>query len=539
MRGGPKGTATYRLFALSNAGSLIALISYPVLVEPVFALRRQALIWSSLYGAFLVLCVFTAIRSASGSVQEVATDDGAEEKPGLRLYAMWLALPACASALLLAITNHLTQNIAAIPFLWVLPLSIYLLTFILCFAGYYRRPPYLQLLALGLWSMAVAIGIDMQGTVSIKLMVPIFALGLYGCCMACHGELARLKPHPRYLTQFYLSIAAGGAIGGIFVALIAPRVFRDYYELQLGMVLCAVLILAAMLRDGELAWFRSWKQRTPLVGMVFTVALAAYLGYQVRESDKGSRVIVRNFYGVLKVSDSGPEDSLNAIRTLTHGTIWHGREFLHPSRRNLPTTYYGPFTGIGIAIRDRQQAGPMKVGVVGLGAGTLAAYSRPGDTYRFYEINPLVIELARTQFYYLQNSPAKLDAARGDGRLTMEREQPQNYDVLAIDAFSGDAIPVHLLTREAMALYFRHLKPDGVLAVHISNRYLDLAPVVAAVSQAAGKSVRLVNTPGGENEVVAASWMLVTADPGAKAGAGEPTTRIWTDDYSNLFQALK
>jgi len=316
-------------------------------------------------------------------------------------------------------------------------------------------------------------------------------------------------------------------------------VFRDYYELQLGMVLCAVLILAAILRDGELAWFRSWKQRTPLVGMVFTVALAAYLGYQVREFDKGSRVIVRNFYGVLKVSDSGPEDSLNAIRTLTHGTIWHGREFLHPSRRNVPTTYYGPFTGIGIAIRDKQQAGPMKVGVVGLGAGTLAAYSRPGDTYRFYEINPLVIELARTQFYYLQSSPAKLYAARGDGRLTMEREEPQNYDVLAIDAFSGDAIPVHLLTREAMALYFRHLKPDGVLAVHISNRYVDLAPVVAAVSKAAGKSVRLVNTPGGENEVVAASWMLLTADPGAKAGAGESTTRIWTDDYSNLFQALK
>ena len=176
----------------------------------------------------------------------------------------------------------------------------------------------------------------------------------------------------------------------------------------------------------------------------------------------------------------------------------------------------------------------MKVGVVGLGAGTLAAYSRPGDTYRFYEINPLVIELARTQFYYLATSPAKLFAARGDGRLTMEREDPQNYDVLAIDAFSGDAIPVHLLTREAMALYFRHLKPDGVLAVHISNRYVDLAPVVAAVSQAAGKSVRLVNTPGGENEVTAASWMLVTADPGAKARAGESTTRMWTDELQQI-----
>ena len=331
MRGGLRGRRPTGLFALSNAGSLIALISYPILVEPVFALRQagvdMVVVVRRVSGVVRALQRFARRR---GSVREVATDDGAAEKPGLRLYGMWLALPACASALLLAITNHLTQNIAAIPFLWVLPLSIYLLDVHPVLRGVLSTgAPYPATTGsevCGAWRWRS--GSKCRERCSIKLMVPVFALGLYVCCMACHGELARLKPHPRYLTQFYLSIAAGGAMGGIFVALIAPRVFRDYYELQLGMVLCAALILAAILRDGELSWFRSWKQRTPLVGIVFTVALAAYLGYQVRESDKGSRVIVRNFYGVLKVSDSGPEDSLNAIRTLTHGTIWHGREFL-------------------------------------------------------------------------------------------------------------------------------------------------------------------------------------------------------------------
>ncbi len=536
----------YRLCALSNAGSMFALVSYPALFEPVFTAQQQARIWSVAYGAFIVLCGFTAVRSGGARGKELLVDPEPAEKPRLRLYAMWLALPACASALLLATTNHLTQNVAAIPFLWVLPLSIYLLTFILCFQGQgrYGRNPYLQLLAVGLWSMGVALGAGMQGSVPIKVTVPLFAMGLYVCCMACHGELARLKPHPRFLTQFYLSIAAGGAVGGILVGLIAPKVFRAYYELPVGLVACGVLVIVALLQDRGLPWFRKWKQPAPLVAAALTLALAIYLGARVREAEKGARIIMRNFYGLLKVTDSGPEESLTATRTLTHGTIRHGEEFLHPSRRNWPTARYGPNTGIGIAIREKQKAGPMRVGAIGLGAGTIAAYGRAGDVYRFYEINPLVLDIARSQFFFLRDSAAELDAALGDARLTLEREEPQNYDVLAVDAFSGDSIPVHLLTREAISLYFRHLKPDGVLAVHITNRYLDLRPVLAGESRAAGKSARLVDTPDGENKVSAAKWVLVTSAPGAFDAQSTPleverTVRMWTDDYSNLFQILK
>jgi SAM-dependent methyltransferase len=541
----------YRLYALSNAGSMFALVSYPVLVEPVFTTHQQAWMWSVAYGVFVVLCGVTAINSGLARAAVTVAEPEAAEKPSAKKYVIWLLLPAVASLLLLAITNHLSQNVAAIPFLWVLPLSIYLLTFILCFegSGWYRRNPYLQLLAVALGSMAYALSVDTTGSVPIRVMVPLFAMGLFTCCMVCHGELARLKPHPRYLTHFYLMIAAGGALGGLLVGLVAPHFFNAIYEMPLGLVACAVLVVWVLRQDADLKWFRRWRQPAPIVAAVLTVALAVFVGLQVRDSVRVSRVLVRNFYGALKVRDNGPATQFDATRTLTNGTINHGEQFLNPARRDLPTTYYGPDTGVGLAIREKGKSGAIRVGVIGLGTGTLAAYGRLGDYYRFYEINPLVLRLAHTEFSFLGDSRAKVDVAMGDARLSLERESPENFDVLAVDAFSSDSIPVHLLTLEAVQLYFRHLRPDGVLAVHISNRYLDLEPVLAGETRATGKMARVVDTDDDDTQdVFGATWVLLTSPASGFHGeelrnsteiGSQRTVRLWTDDYSNLFRILK
>jgi SAM-dependent methyltransferase len=565
-----QGAMPYRLYALSNAGSMFALLSYPVLFEPAFNTHQQSGMWSWGFGVFVVLCAVTAFMSnrvdpvagtdrtasefpANGAGNSWQSGQSPEGAPSAKTYWMWLLLPAVASVLLLAITNHLSQNVAAIPFLWVLPLSIYLLSFILCFEGegWYRRNPYLQLLALALGSMAYAVSSDATSNVPIKIMVPLFSMGLFTCCMVCHGELARLKPDPKYLTHFYLMMSAGGALGGLLVGFVAPHFLNALYEMPVSLVVCAALVSYVLRQDAELKWIRRWPG--VVVTGVLTLALAGYVGWQIREMVSGSRVLVRNFYGGLKVRDSGDKGSLEETRTLTHGTINHGEEYLHLARRDWPTTYYGPNTGIGLAIREKQKAGTVRIGVIGLGTGTTAAYGRLGDYIRYYEINPLVLELAKKEFFFLADCKAKLDVAMGDARLTLEQElkdgHPQNFDVLAVDAFSSDSIPVHLLTKEAMDLYFRHLRPDGILAVHISNRFLNLQPVVEGEVRATQKIACVVDTEDDETvDVFGATWVLITSPAtgfkGEIPGNSEPldskkTVRLWTDDYSNLFKILK
>ena len=567
------GAMPYRLYALSNAGSMFALISYPALFEPSFTTHQQSGMWSWSYGLFVALCAFTAFQSnqgarGQGTREETRGQTGLPadfrqsapeihgslvSPPSGKTYLMWLLLPAVASVLLLAITNHLSQNVAAIPFLWVLPLSIYLLSFILCFEGegWYRRNPYLQLLAVALGSMAFAVSVDRNANVPIKVMLPLFAMGLFTCCMVCHGELARLKPDPKYLTHFYLMMSAGGALGGLLVGLLAPHFLNALYEMPVGLVACAALVSYVLRQDIELKWIRRWPGI--VVTGVLTLALAGYVGWQIRQMVSGSRVLVRNFYGGLKVRDSGDPGSLEATRTLTHGTINHGEEYLNIARRDLPTTYYGPNTGIGIAIREKQKAGAVRIGIIGLGTGTTAAYGRLGDYVRYYEINPLVLELAKKEFFFLADCKAKLDVAMGDARLTLEQElkdgHPQNFDVLAVDAFSSDSIPVHLLTKEAMDLYFRHLRPDGILAVHISNRYLNLQPVLEGEVHATQKIARVVDTEDDDTQdVFGATWVLITSPATGFTGEtltssapldSKKTVRLWTDDYSNLFKILK
>jgi len=556
----PTGRAAafpYRLYALSNFGSLLALLSYPVLVEPVLTIKQQAVVWSASYALFVVLCGTVAWRSQS-SVRPAAEVEGGAEAPARWLSLVWIALAAVASTLLLAVTNYLTQNVAAIPFLWVLPLSLYLLTFIVCFGGRGWRwtPAFLPLPALALGAMAYALSPELQeATTGIAVLLPLFCGGLFVCCLLCHGELARLKPHPRFLTQFYLMVSVGGALGGLFVGLLAPRLFRGSYELPIALAACALVALLALYREPKGALWRQLAQPAFLTMAALTVGLMVFLHHTVRQVTDGNRVMARNFYGVLRVVDPDDPAAQGATRSLANGMINHGEQFLDPARARTPTTYYGRESGIGLAIREAQGRGPIvrgpvRVGVIGLGTGTLAAYGRRGDFYEFYDINPLVIQLARTQFTFLSGTPAQTTVVPGDARLSLERQPPQGFDVLAVDAFSGDAIPVHLLTREAFALYLRHLKPGGVLAVHVSNRYLALQPVVAQGAQALGLETQVVSSGDNDaDDTSAAEWVLVSArhdffrSPLLQGAAATPETRpglrAWTDDYSNLYSILK
>lgn len=533
----------YRLFAVSNLGCLLALLSYPVLVEPLVATSHQARIWSISYVVFCLFCGAAAWRSRFVSAPPPETDEEAaivNGHPSWSSYVFWLALAACSSTLLLAITNYVSQNIASVPFLWILPLSLYLLSFILTFERdrWYRPGIYIGLLGLALSGMTYGLA-KFDGSTDLKYVIGLFAGAFFVCCMFCHGELARRRPHSRYLTGYYLTIAIGGALGGVFVGALAPRIFRGYFELPVGIFACAVLGLIA---------FRRLFKYPQIPWAVLTVVLGYTLWTQDRLVVKGAILMVRNFYGSIRVTQDGQIGDPYATRTLVNGTITHGLEYMAADRRRLPTTYYGRQSGVGLAIENTRHSA-QRVGVIGLGAGTIAAYGRPGDYYRFYDINPRVVEIARREFSYLTDCPAKADIVLGDARLSLEREPDQNFDVLAVDAFSSDSIPIHLLTVEAFRLFFRHIRPDGILAVHVSNRHLKLEPVVERLATALGKQNILVDTDDGEDLVYGASWVLVASQPDvlrqpALAAAGRAVQpkrglRMWTDDYSNLIQILK
>jgi len=536
--------APYRLFALSNLGSMLALVSYPLLVEPALALGRQTQLWSAGFLAFAILCAALAWRSP-GSEHAPAAEESAPPGPGLRF--LWAGLACCASVLLLAFTGYMSLNIAAIPLLWVLPLALYLLSFVLCFeaSGWYRRWLFLPLLGAGLAAVCASLS---RSNPSIWTLIPLYSATLFAACMVCHGELARSKPPARHLTGFYLMVALGGALGGGVVGLVAPNAFDDLYELPLGMVALCLFVFAALYRDRTSFLHGRWGRATQFALVASVFALGTVLAYLYRDSRSDARVTARNFYGVLHVRDSG--EGTDEMRTLSHGTIIHGKQFLFPERRDWPTTYYGRESGVGLAILSAESRGPVRVGVVGLGAGTLAVYGRRGDVFRFYDINPKVLELARTEFTFLEDSRAKIEVALGDARLSLEREPGEGFDVLALDAFSSDAIPVHLLTVEAFGLYLRHLKPDGVLAVHISNRYLDLAPVVREAARHYSLEARqVVNGNDDDAGVYQSDWILLSRSPAAferepLKDTGEEIedgrrVGLWTDDYSNLYRILK
>jgi len=546
---GKEEVKPYRLYALSNAGSLIALLGYPTLVEPYLTLKHQLSGWTFCYIGFGVLCSMVATRIRvlpQPALPEAApgTQDKTAE-PTLRRKLLWLALSACPSILLLAVTNHLTQNVAAIPFLWLLPLSLYLLSFIICFGPgeWSWSKSFLPLPTLTIAAMVFALT-AVSTDLDLNVLIPLFCTGLFVACMMCNGELARLKPDPRHLTTFYLMISLGGALGSVFVGLIAPRLFNGFYELQIGIGAYAVLAWAVFYRDEPIRASAGW-----LTLGVLTLAFLLSMGLDVRTKGKASLLAARNFYGALAVSEETLEDTETG-RVLVNGTITHGAQFLNPAKSGQATTYYGLNTGIGLTMSTTQGRSPQRVGIIGLGAGTMAAYGRPGDVYRFYDINPLVMNVARSEFSFLNNSKARIETALGDARLLLQREENQNFDVLVVDAFSGDAIPVHLLTLEAFKLYFRHLKPDGVLAVHVSSLYLSLEPVVKLAANALGKRAGVVLNPEDEkNYVFGSTWVLVTGRPDffkspllrktAMSIKPSPRVRLWTDDFSNLYRVFK
>ncbi len=546
------GTIPYRLFALSNFGSMLALLTYPVAVEPFAPNRLQAGIWSVGYVCFAAFCGILAWRVVAGRRVVVAAYIGTPiepaSTPGFSMYLIWIALAACPSVLLLAVTNHLTQDVAPVPFLWILPLALYLLSFVICFerSKWYLRSWYVPLLVLGLCGMSYLL-INGETNQLVTLVLPVFAATLFVACMVCHGELERLKPDPRFLTGFYLMVSVGGAFGGLFVGVIAPRVFSDFYELPVGIVATAILVLLVLIRDRSCRLHRKWFQLGWLVLGSMPVALAYALGKGAVTSDEIARVSVRNFYGSLKVNEY--EDGEDSYRALMHGAIEHGSQFLKPERRGWPTSYYAVESGVGLALTAAKAETGLRVGIIGLGAGTLAAYSRPGDHYVFYEINPLIIKLAHSEFTYLADAKGTIETVVGDARLTLERQAPQDFDVLVVDAFTGDSIPVHLLTQEAFSQYFRHLKPNGILVVHTSNLHLNLDPIVKLAADHFGKDAKVVESDEDEErEVDVASWVLIMDKHNpllskALTGVGEdikvdPKLRPWTDDYSSVFEVL-
>ena len=535
------GSVPYRLFALSNAGSLLALIAYPTLVEPNLTLQLQRTLWTWGFLIYVALCLALALKT-----QTAASPDLPDEPLALKTRArerwLWFLLPMAAAMQLSAVTAHLTVNIAAIPLLWMLPLAVYLVTFILAFEfpAFYRRGVVVRLLVVMLASLGYAIS---KTDVSLPIGVAIlfFLVECFFACLFCHAEAYALRPQRgSETTLFYLLIAAGGAAGTFFIGIASPLIFSANYDLAITFFVTAVLAVAVTWHDG-------WPQRllwSTASVLLFVFAIMLHTAYA-----RDAILEVRNFYGTLRVKEMVTPQG-DPMRMLLNGTIQHGTQIFAPELNRTPTTYYAVDSGVGIALRLCCEDRARNIGVIGLGTGTIAAYGHPGDRIRFYEINPLVPAIAQNLFTYLRDSAAQLTIADGDARTSLTREAPQRFDVLAVDAFSGDAIPLHLLTTEAISLYKKHLAPDGIIAIHVSNQYLNLAPEIAQLAIASNMQSRLIERPGDDaTGAYRSTWVLLSNSPTffnrpevAAVAQETPTTprlRPWTDDYSSLLPILQ
>ena len=606
----------YRLYALSNTGSLLGLVCYPFVIEPMLTLRMQAWVWAAFFVVFALLCAVTARSTVSGHATVGAVpkpDAEEEEEPSKSRYALWLLLPACASAMLLATTNQICQEVAVVPFLWMLPLCVYLLSFILTFdsSKWYRRGFFHPLYFL---SVIGAITGLVRRDFNLIHQIDLALIAMFAVCMVMHGELVRLRPRTKHLTAFYLMVATGGAVGGLFVSIVAPHVFPGFWEYQVSMVACGVLAYLVLLIDRN-SWLRTsraevapaillvagvvpWlgskfirkdffgvlngpvyyvilailaiaaaalfvrgrkKQEgspskfglVPVSAIVIVAGLAALFAWQIQYRRRGFLEQDRSFFGVLTVWQN------DKALYLKHGETNHGWQLKDPEVRLVPTAYYIPDSGIGLLMTnyprfasDGSSTASLRVGLVGLGVGTLASYGQPGDYFHFYEIDQNVAKMsfaAPERFTFVKSSKAKVDVTLGDGRLSLEREEPQKFDVLVLDAFSSDSVPVHLLTREAMQIYRRHLRgPHSVLAFHITNRALDLRPVLLGLAK---DSDFYVIRAGVDHASLPTEWILMCPDAEfllSISGVRETARKInlnaepplWTDDYSNLLQVL-
>jgi hypothetical protein len=575
----------YRLYALSNFGSLAGLISYPFVVEPLLTTDRQGVIWSVAFGGYAVLCGVLALRlrrlPLPGNAVQRASRTTANDKnstPAKYRLAWWILLPALGSVLLMSITSHVCQNVAVIPLLWIVPLALYLVTFILCFEKerWYVRRWYAAAAMLALLAASYLVllryldgvfrssGLDWLWillTQNVAVEATIYLLILFLLCMICHGELVRRKPPPERLTSFYLAVSAGGALGGMLVALVSPLVFSSYLELNLSLLAGFGLALYVFADEARLHWFPRVSGLLRVTSLTLSVAVTAIIVWGQWEAwdREGGLLSVRNFYGVVSVKERYPQKPEWRGLAMYHGRTLHGFEHTLPAMRGRPTTYYTEDSGVGRALAAVRDQTPLRVGLVGLGVGTLAAYGKQGDHFRFYEIDDDVVRLARDYFTFLPQCAATVEVVAGDARLSLEREASQQFDVLVLDAFSGDAIPVHLLTVEAFAVYLRHLRADGVIAAHISSRYVDLLPVVTALARHFELADAFLPWPNGDYginwademglSVTPSQWMLLTRhrpllerSPIREAVRIIPVERplsLWTDQYNNLLEVLR
>lgn len=676
------GKSPYRLYAVSNLGSLLGLLSYPFLFEPILGLNTQTWLWSGGYLGYAILAglcawLFFQKRDVS-ALESAAAGNSGSRKTTILDRILWVVLPACGSVLLIATTSQMTQDIAVIPFFWVIPLGLYLVTFIISFdhARWYQRAVWIPLAIVSTGAMILLLLDTWDPEPHIGVQMGIYVAAMFCVVMACHGEMVRIKPDPSRLTGFYLAISLGGALGGAFVNLAAPRIFGGwaisgiqvgpgYWELHVGLIVAAIAILVCIARDlksavqpiafglaaggvGLTAWnlsdFYDLDERLEvsfslvalLVLLTFVLLslikdlrhlrrdalAAAVLGVVLNvvmlllRKDQWHAMIVivmisllivgiciggrfsrleslrralsesgllllaastvvmsfflwehigysggainerRGFYGVLRVEEDYDWETDDVYRTLYNGRIAHGHEYLSGEWAGVPSTYYSRESGAGAYFEIRPTGGelaePQHIGVIGLGVGTLAAFASENDAVRFYEINPQVEEIARESFFYLENCRGHETVVLGDARTMLERElkqdQIQQFDVLFVDAFTGDSIPIHLLTREAFELYFKHLKPDGVLAMHITNRYLNLQDPVRILAREFDREATLVsNYP---DDGYGSDWVLITNDGdfhlelysygwASDWDDLEPKEILWTDDYSNLFHVIE
>jgi len=543
-----------RLYALSNVGSLFGLLTYPILVEPILSLRSQGWAWSVGFVLFGLLAGWITIQSgrATPLAQPKVDSVSSAKHPSFALSSLWIALSATAALFLLSVTNQITQEVAVIPFLWVLPFALYLLSFILTFSGArgYQRRFYAILFVLA----AGATLFVMLNATSLHVYWQVLAYCslLFSASMLCHGELYLLRPSAEHLTAFYLMVSIGGAAGGMFVSLLAPLIFNGYWEFFVGLAMTVAILLTVLRRSQTVNIFARTRFIFTVFGLV-TVMLSILGTYF-----SGALYSKRNFYGVIRVQDMIPEGSTEKAYVMSHGITVHGLQFISPELRQVPTTYYVPDSGAGLAILNHPRYGQgQRVGMLGAGVGTLATYGQPGDTYRLYEINPMVVDLAEGQgdyFSFLKDSNVDVTVILGDARISLERELadgcPQNFDVLVLDTFSSDSIPVHMATKEAFALYLDHLAPDGIIAAHITNLHLDLQPVLWQLAEYYDLSLVRVNYSGDANGGYASHWILLTRDPilfevpaiqerMVNLDGYSTNIKLWTDDYSNLFQILK
>jgi hypothetical protein len=533
-----RSAVPYRLFALSNFASLLALLGFPLLFEPAFDLTQLGWGWSFLFVGFAFLCAATAWFSRSGfsSIEDVKRES---QKPSKTIQLQWLALSAMGSVMLLAVTNHITQNISSVPFLWVLPLALYLITFILAFdhPRWYVRPLFIAGMIVLVPAMAYFVP-----SLDLKTAAPLYLGGMFVACMFCHGELARLKPDPAHLTRFYLMMSLGGALGAVLVAIVAPLVLRGYFELGIALALLSALLMLRV--PGKARWG----------AVAVSVATVILVVRGADDYSAGVRVMERDFYGVVRTAD---HDIPVPYRSMYHGGIMHGGQLLGDAFRNTPADYFSPNSGYGRVFRSLREMNPGKpldVGIIGLGAGVVAAWMKPGDSLVFYEISPRVVDIARREFTFLSDTPAKTALVMGDGRLSLEREPPRGYDVLGVDAFSGDSIPMHLVTREAMAGYVKHVKPDGVIVFQATNRFVDLLPVVKRLAAEFGfEAVNIGDSPDAEegpeywysstDQIIVTRNRKLLAWPAIAEAAepieGRPDLPVFTDAQHNLLKILK